>query len=158
MDGGCVFQNSHTRVCIQLFRVSCVEPYVSVGVLRSLRLCAEASHHFCFFFFVFFVCSALLLLPYEVVFSTACLKLSSSLLCCSHGTKAVAQQVVYECLEHVACATSTTAAVMFKAMGNVDGYKNSYLLGKCQRGLFPRIFRQTGVWANLTSGRPSHGP
>ena len=70
--------------------------HVRVCRCVRLRICVLEPHIYLFHnFFVF--SASLLLLPYHVVCITPCLKLSSSLLCDSHGTTAVAQ---YVCVDH----------------------------------------------------------
>ena len=82
----------HMRVCCV-----CCDTCACV-YCRCVQVCAFVCWNPTFISFsLIFVCSALvLLLPYNVCI-TPCLKLSSSLVCGSHGTTAVAQQ---SCVDH----------------------------------------------------------
>ena len=66
---------------------------VCVGVCGSVDMCAGTLRFNFLFYFIRSARCLLLLLPYRVVCITPYLKLSSSLLCGSHGTTAVAKQV-----------------------------------------------------------------
>ena len=83
-----------------------------------IYLCAGTPHFFSIQFS--FICHAcllllllLLLLLAKNVCITPCLKLSSSLLCGSHGTTAVAQQV---CVDHIYACVATACACVTCAM------------------------------------------
>ena len=89
----------HIRVC-SVYAVICVR------VSRCERICVLAWWKPTFQLLVFSllaVAALLLLLPNNGVCITPSLKLSSSVLCGSHGTSAVTQQVCVDHYEHLRC-------------------------------------------------------
>ena len=171
---GTVQQQSHSKfvwtttyLCVRWHRI-CVCAVCAMGVCRCMRVCGIifVLHPTSRLSFLF--CLLCLLHADDAAVSSVsklCLKLSSSVLCCSHGATAVAQQVCvdhfyacvgipYPCVcvmcvlwyvKHVACATINSTAVLLKA-NNTWFLLNTYYY-------FIRVIKQPMLYVSSNYAR-----